>query len=131
MNANIGFLKQYLPKSELASLMHSARGEEGEYFVSLLKSTEQAIRAVPPLYANEHLGTDARVRLHYFGGAHDIWITELDHETGEAFGFTCLGGDWDNAELGYVSIPEIVATDRLELDLYWNDEKTLKDVMHS
>lgn len=52
-------------------------------------------------------------------------------DTGEAFGFTCLGGDMGNAELGYVSIPEIVATNRLELDLYWNDEKTLKDVMHS
>lgn len=129
MNANIGFLKRYLPQSELASLMHSARGEEGEYFVSLLKSTEQAIRSVPPLYASENLGADARVRLHYFGGAHDIWITELDQETGEAFGYTCIGGDFDNAELGYVSIPEIVATDRLELDLYWNDEKTLKDIM--
>ena len=131
MKANIKFLKRYLPASELASLMHSARGEEGEYFVNLLKSTEQTIRSVPPLYANEHLGTDARIRLHYFGGANDIWITELDHDTGEAFGFTCLGGDWDNAELGYVSIPEIVATDSLELDLYWSDEKTLKDVMHS
>lgn len=131
MNENIGFLKRYLPKSELASLMHSVRGEEGEYFVNLLKSMEQTIKAVPPLYDNEHLGTDARVRLHYFGGANDIWVTELDHDTGEAFGFTCLGGDMGNAELGYVSIPEIVATNRLELDLYWNDEKTLKDVMHS
>lgn len=131
MKANIGFLKRYLPRVELASLMQGAKGEECEYFVSLLNNTERAIRAVPPLYTNEHLGTDARVRLHYFGGSHDIWITELDHETGEAFGFTCLGGDMGNAELGYVSIPEIVATNRLELDLYWNDEKTLKDVMHS
>ncbi len=129
MSANIGFLKNYVPKSELLALVHNTRGEEGEYFKELLEDTEMAIRAVPPIYGARDKGTEARVLLHYFGGATDFWITELDPETGDAFGFACLNGDRPNAELGYSNVFEIVSTDRLELDLYWDDTTTLKDVM--
>lgn len=126
---DLQFLRKYVPLSELSLLCAQMDGEEGEFFRELLEETEAKIRAVPPLYANEELGKKAPVALHYFGGASDYWITELDQETGDAFGFACVNGDWDSAELGYVSIPEIVATNLFKLDLYWDDTTTLVDVM--
>lgn len=129
MKADISYLKKYMPPSELKCLLEFSRGEAGEVYERILAEIEQKIRNVPPIYANEELGTDASIALHYFGGATDIWISELDQETGEGFGYICLNGDTGNAELGYISIPEIVKTDMLELDLHWDGIKRLKDVM--
>lgn len=126
MKADINFLKNYIPKGELSCLLDSAKGEEGEFFRELLAETEQKIRAVPPLYANEEIGLEAPIRLHYFGGGIDFYISELDQDTGEAFG---IGSIYEK-ELGALSIPEIVATNRLELDLYWNDKTTLKEILN-
>ena len=126
MNADINFLKNYIPRDELSNLLASTKGEEGEFFLELLAETEQKIRAVPPLYANEEIGLDAPIRLHYFGGGIDFYISELDPETGEAFGI----GSIFEKELGALSISEIVATNRLELDLYWDDKTTLKEILN-
>ncbi len=49
------------------------------------------------------------------------------------FGFTQLNGNYDDAELGYIYIPEIVSLQigpfQPELDLYWDSKTTLRDVM--
>lgn len=129
MKETIEFLRNYVPKSQMAYLVELTMGEEGEHFRKLLEETRKRIEETPPLYANEELGTKALVRLHYFGGSTDIWLSELDEENGIAFGYTCLNGDYQNAELGYVRISEIMACDgRIELDLYWGD-KPLEEVM--
>lgn len=124
---NLDFLKRYIPKGELISLIDSIQAEEGHYFKELLAETERRIRSVPPLYFNEELGMDAVVKLHYFGGASDFWITELDHDHLLGFGSACMTGDIADAELGYIPIAEIVKTDLLNLDLYWQ-EKTLAEI---
>lgn len=73
---------------------------------------------MPLLYVNEKVGLKALVKLHYFIGTTDLWISDLDQEEGFAFGYACLNGDRENAELGYISIPEFLACDgHLELDL--------------
>lgn len=129
MKGVIEFLRNYMPKSQLAYLVEMTSGEEGYHFRELLEDTRKRIEATPPLYANEELGTKALARLHYFGSSTDIWISELNKEESVAFGYTCLNGDYENAELGYVSIPEIITCDGyIELDLYWCD-KTLEEVM--
>jgi Protein of unknown function (DUF2958) len=65
---------------------------------------------IPPLYGTEHVRVDRKVIcLHYFTGASDWWIAELDPETGIAFGYVCLNGDKANAEWGYISLPELEA----------------------
>lgn len=64
--------------------------------------------AIPTLYANESLDMDeVMILLHYFAGSSDWWISEVDHETGEAYGYVCLGGDSRSAEWGYISLPEL------------------------
>lgn len=129
MKETIEFLRNYIPKSQLDFIVAHMDGDEGEYFREILEDARKAIESMPPLYANEELGTKAMVKLHYFGGATDFWFSELDREEGIAFGYACLNGDRENAELGYSSIPEIIACDGcLELDLHWS-EKPLEEVM--
>lgn len=126
--ADLDFLKLYVPPMELACLLDGLQSEEKEYFVELLDHIEKEIRDTPPLYANEELGLNAPIRLHYFGGPCNFWITEVDPEERIAFGYACLSGDAQDAELGYISIPEILETGRIELDLHWDKSKTLADV---
>jgi hypothetical protein len=40
----------------------------------------------------------------------------------QAFGYACLNGDTENAELGYISIEELTENG-VELDLYYKPEK--------
>lgn len=130
MQDTINFLQNYIPKMELRTLVSGVRKNGKDSFIAeKLKDIEKAIKAMPPIYTNEHLGKDAPIKLHYFGGATDIWLSELDRENREGFGLTCLNGDTECAELGYVSIAEIISTPFLELDLYWNDKTTFKDVL--
>jgi hypothetical protein len=63
--------------------------------------------AIPPLYGTENVPVGDKVlHLHYFAAACDWWIAEYDPATGTAFGYACLG-DPQNAEWGYVSLPEL------------------------
>lgn len=125
---DIEFLKNYVPAFELKSLIANLHGEEGEHFKELLAKITAQIKSVPPLYANEEIGLKGIVKLHYFAGATDFWISEIDPVERLAFGYTCLNGDTDNAELGYISIPEIISVNIMQLDLYWQ-EKTLEEVI--
>lgn len=75
------------------------------------------------------------VHVHYFVGGGDWWLTEYDRKTGEAFGYACLNGDWQNAEWGYVSLPELEAARGgpplyvvVERDCYWTPQ-TFAQVM--
>lgn len=134
---DVEFLKKYVPESELKSLLQSTKGEEGEYFEELLQDLIAKIKNMPPLYANEKLGLDAIVKLHYFIQQTDFWITELNQEDRLGFGYICLNGDTQNAELGYISIPEILSIgdnnpylkSLVQLDLHWQ-EKTLKEIIN-
>lgn len=61
----------------------------------------------PPLYAQDGKGLDAIVHAHYFLGGCDWLVTEYDPGDELAFGWACLNGDRQNAELGYVSLLEL------------------------
>jgi hypothetical protein len=61
----------------------------------------------PPLYAQDGKGLEAIVHAHYFVGGCDWLVTEYDPADDLAFGWACLNGDRQNAELGYVSLAEL------------------------
>lgn len=61
----------------------------------------------PQLYSQDGKGLDAIVHAHYFVGSNDWLITEYDPAEDLAFGWACLNGDRQNAELGYVSMAEL------------------------
>lgn len=129
-NINWGFLERYIPKMELAVLRGNAKSEEKDFFIELLLDVEKQIKGMPGLYETYNLGPDKiQIGMHYFGGTTDFWLYELDQETGEGTAFVCLNGDSDCAERGPVYIPEIVGLRFMALDLYWNTDKTLQEVM--
>lgn len=69
--------------------------------------TKSVIRSTPRLYAQDGLGDQAVVHLHLFGPMGDWWITELNEDGTEGFGYIKLAAFGDCAELGYVSITEL------------------------
>lgn len=113
------YLLQYMPKGEWQTVKDNMAGEEGQYFIDLAVNLVAFIKAMPITGTNR--SDKALVYLHYFRGSTDCFITERDMEEDEqlqAYGFTILNGDLQNAEWGYISIPEITGAG-LELDLHW------------
>jgi len=117
-------LKQFIGLSELRAIKENTRGEEGEFFRKMISDLKTTIADMPKTYETEGMGDDAPVTLHYFLGGSDWWIIEKDmlDEQLQAFGFACLNGDKQNAELGYISIVDIIKYGG-ELDLYYKPEK--------
>lgn len=66
-------------------------------------------KETPALYAQDGKGYDALVHAHYFLGSNDWLVTEYDPADDLGFGWACLNGDRDNAELGYVSLAELAS----------------------
>lgn len=121
-------LKRYINKSQLSVINSCLKGEEGNHFKELLESLSKRIETMPVTYETDGQGTEAMVSLHYFYGGMDWYIIERDveEEQHQAFGWVNLG-DRMNAELGYISIEELLENG-IELDLYWTP-KSLKEIM--
>lgn len=92
--------------------------------------TKTCLKDVPNLYAQDGLGDDAIVHLKFFIDSWTWLLTEIDQETGRAFGkvFSSLCPE---GELGYFSLIELSESKGsighgVERDQYW-DKKSLKD----
>lgn len=123
-------LARFLPKEQMHVIGGLLRGEEGEYFQELLGNLATTFEEMPATYETEKVPAEKKmVRLHYFSSASDWYIIEKDKEPDQkqAFGFVCLNGDMQNAEMGYINIEELQKSKRVELDFYWKP-KTLNDV---
>jgi hypothetical protein len=86
-------------------------------FTDVIYGLYKTIPEIPELYATEKIKMRDKIAyLHYFGGATDVYIVELEKLDifdedkkiqGQAFGWVILNNDFDNAELGYIDINEI------------------------
>lgn len=122
---NMAFLEKFIPYSEMAVIR-----ENLEAYADELERVERQLRSLPAadaLYGKKP--EEIRIWAHYFGGASDWWVYALEpnHEYAETF--VCLNGDAWNAEVGPIYIPELLPVNLINLDLHWNDETTLKQVM--
>jgi hypothetical protein len=117
-------VRPFVPVMQLKCLVDGLRGEERAFFREKLLALVQTLATMPVTYAQDGLGDEAVVHLHYFFGGCDWWITEKDVEGGidQAFGLVDLG---HGPELGYISIRELVRMRGMDLDLHWTP-KTLK-----
>ena len=84
---------------------------------------KQQLSEIPKLYANEHIPLqEAVVHLHFFSSGSDWFITEFDGKE-TFFGYALLGGDYINAEWGYINFNEMKAINvkgmEIDCDLYW------------
>ena len=120
-------LKQFIGKDQLRVMREACHGEEGAFFKTMIENLQKQIAAMPKTYETDGQGGAARAHLHYFKGGSDWYIIERDAGSPDdevkgiqtqAFGFACLNGDSENAELGYISIDELIRHG-VELDLYW------------
>lgn len=111
-------VRPFVPVMQLRCLVDGLRGEEREFFRGALRDLEKTVTSMPVTYAQDGLGDDAVVHLHYFFGDCDWWITEKDMDGGvdQAFGMVDLGY---GPELGYISISELVSMKGMDLDLHW------------
>ena len=117
-------LKPFLSSSQYQAMLELCKGEEGEFFESKFEEMADLINAMPKTYDTQNIA-DPIVSLHYFMGESDWYIIEKDVEDGvsQAFGYAILNGDLMCAELGYISIAELVEFNigfqRVELDLHF------------
>ena len=96
--------------------------------MQLLNKT--CLKGVPKLYEQDGLGEDAIVHLKFFIDSFTWYITEIDPETGQAFGKT-FSSHCPEGELGYVSVVELSQLrgsigHAVERDRYFS-KKPLKD----
>ncbi|WP_293000007.1 hypothetical protein [Nevskia sp.] len=138
-------LTPFMGKAQMSAVRSGLKGEEGGYFRTTLAELLGVIDAMPKTGETDGQGDEAVARLHYFRGGSDWYITEKDVGSDEdeaaryekarkagalittikrparqmqAFGYTILNGDRQNAELGYINIEEL--TDHgVELDFHF------------
>lgn len=119
-------LRPFIGPSQLYVVAENCGGEERQYFYDKLVELAGTVESMPKTYEQDGKGDDAVAYLHYFIGNCDWWIIEKDAGspddppgTGQlqAFGFTNLG-DPQNAELGYISIVEVLEVGA-ELDFHF------------
>ncbi|PWU21763.1 MAG: hypothetical protein C5B50_00995 [Verrucomicrobia bacterium] len=112
----------FLGGSQAIVVREAMRGEEAQYFREKMVELDKLIATMPVNYEQDGLGDQAIAYLHYFAGScANWWITERDKGAPEmaqsqAFGLADLFGD--GGELGYISIPEILAAGG-ELDFHF------------
>jgi hypothetical protein len=113
-------LSPYVSRIQMHLLTWAAGNEfdEHEYFIEKISEYAARVRSMPVTYQQDAKGEEAIAYLHYFHGDSHWYITEKDKDGGidQAFGLVILNGDTQNAELGYISIREIVQCG-VELDL--------------
>ncbi|MGB5230930.1 MAG: hypothetical protein WBN83_05360 [Desulfoprunum sp.] len=93
--------------------------------------TATRLARLPRLYQTENTPiSDKLIHLHFFIGSCDWFIAEYDGDD-LFFGFAVLGGDWQNAEWGYISFNELkdvrahgVLHVDCELEHYWKVRKS-------
>ncbi len=114
----------FVSVGQLRVIADACRGEEKTFFMGKLVDLAALLEAMPTTYGQDGLGDDAIVYLHYFAGGSDWYVTEKDIHGGirQAFGYAVLNGMEDCAELGYISISELVRAG-VELDLHFEPRK--------
>lgn len=92
--------------------------------------SDEALAEIPHAYETDGVPAESKVIwLHYFGGPLDLWVAEIDRETGESFGYLRLAGNPDGAEWGYTSLAELEQVNTahglviIERDLHWEPRK--------
>jgi hypothetical protein len=115
---NLQLLRQFIGRSQLAVIREGIMGEEGQFFADKLSEIYGIIAGMPKTYETQDM-PNPLAYLHYFYGNCDWYIFERDQEAEQlqAFGWANLGDD-QNAELGYISIKEIIDFGG-ELDLFF------------
>ncbi|WP_130537727.1 hypothetical protein [Thiomicrorhabdus indica] len=133
--------KSFLPKAQASFVLGAIERSEHEYFEEKMRELDEVIQSMPDVYAQDGLGDDAIIHLHYFTGGCDWYVTAKDvvnpddgqlvvaTEQHQAFGFVNFN-DPQNAEFGYIPISALREHPLIELDFHW-EPKTVAEIKKS
>ena len=129
---NMKLLREFIGNRQLKTIADIILdGEEGDYYIEKLNEIQKTIEAMPGVYQSED-SYERKAFLHYFMGSCDWYIFEKDTVENEpqlqAFGFACINGDRENAELGYVCIEDVINHAHAEIDLHYEPE-TMREIL--
>ena len=118
--------RHFIPRAQLAAITTAMKGEERDWFVAKLDELRQTFATMHKVYGQDGQDKQAVAHLHYFSSSGDWYITERDTsaEQHQAFGLADIYGN--GGELGYISIAELIASGRVELDLNWTPKTLAK-----
>lgn len=117
---------KFIPNSQKTAMTDSLRGEEKEYFAKKFAEVQEIVENAPEMYQTQGKSEEeVKPVLHYFGGAFDLYVTEIDKETGEMYGF---GGFNQDYEWGYNHISNFNNSPHFNLDLYYDNSKSVADI---
>lgn len=119
--ATLQKLRKFVPAFQVEALMQIYRGEEREYAIEIINRLLHTFETMPKTYDTEKQETDDKIiYLHYFYGSMDWYIVERDVEAvqSQAFGYADFGGQ-EGGEWGYISIVELMQSNKIELDFHW------------
>lgn len=118
---------KFVPSSQKQAMLDSLKeGEEKEYFANAVEKLNKTIEEAPEIYQTQNTNTnDIKPVLHYFGGTFDLYVTELDKETGEMYG---LGGFNNDFEWGY-NIVSNFDSPIFNVDLHYDNSQTIGDIL--
>ncbi len=111
---------KFIPPLQKQAIIDGLVGEEQGYFVEVLNSLSTTIQTAPAIYETDGMD-EVKPVLHYFSGNVDVFITEIDKETNQHYGYTSLGLGY--FEGGYIELDYIFQElPLLNLDLNFNPE---------
>jgi hypothetical protein len=116
-------LKFFMPEQQLNRLAEDLKRDTDGTVIKKVGTLKDRILNMPGPYETDGKG-DHEVVLHYFINGSHWFIIERDstEEQFQAFGYACLHGNYQFAELGYISIRELIRHN-VELDLHWEPQK--------
>ena len=116
-------LRDFINPNQLAAILGSFKGEEGQFFIDKMIEVTNLINAMPSVIDEEK---EDKYYLHYFIGNMDWFIAEKDSilKQNQAFGYADLGMGF--GELGYISIQELI-DNNIELDFLF-EPRSLAEV---
>lgn len=110
-------VKSVLPAVQYVSALKFAQGEEREFFVKKIKEIAAAVEKAPEIGGTDGLEEHKIVLRYFHPSGTQSFVTEIGKD-GEAFGFQCLNGDWENAEWGYLNLDELKNIRGMEVDFH-------------
>ena len=126
----LDILKMLTGPEQYEVITDAILGEEGDAFIEIIDRIYATWEQMPKTYETADQGRETIAHLHFFVGSCDWWIVEKDADTDhagqvQAFGIADLGMGY--RELGYISIPELLANGA-ELDLHYRP-KTIGEIL--
>lgn len=121
LETSLEVLRGFLSASQWSATQAGLRSEDKGAFAEIAHRLAEILNTMPRTYETDGQGSAAIGYLHYFKGAANWYITELDKDPDgagqiQAFGLADLG--MGMAELGYINIQELIQNN-VDLDYHF------------